>query len=135
FHLPCGECTITLEDIQLQLELPVDESVLTGSIQSVDWRAICYDILGAIPDNIYGGRIEMGWLRDTFPESGNDSTEVERIRYARAYILEILRGYLMSDMSRNLVHLRWLLKLVDFRADGELSWRSVVFSTLYQEMC
>ncbi|MBA0759763.1 hypothetical protein Gotri_022599, partial [Gossypium trilobum] len=30
----------------------------------------------------------MGWLRDTFPELGNDSTEVERIRYAKAYILE-----------------------------------------------
>ncbi|MBA0865513.1 hypothetical protein Goshw_012863, partial [Gossypium schwendimanii] len=57
----------------------------------------------------------MGWLRDTFQEPGNDSTEVERIRYARAYILEMIGGYLMSDLSRNLV-LRWLLKLVDFRA-------------------
>ncbi|KAH1107277.1 hypothetical protein J1N35_011045 [Gossypium stocksii] len=50
-----------------------------GSIQSGDWGAICYDLLGVIPDNIYGGQIEMGWLQDTFPESGNDSTEVERI--------------------------------------------------------
>ncbi|MBA0682042.1 hypothetical protein Goari_023799 [Gossypium aridum] len=48
FHLPCGECTITLEDVQLQLGLPVDESVLTGSVQSADWGAICYDLLGAI---------------------------------------------------------------------------------------
>ncbi|MFQ6650389.1 hypothetical protein Gotur_022119 [Gossypium turneri] len=48
----------------------------------------------------------MGWLRDTFPESENDSTEVERIRYARAYILEIIEGYLMLDLSQNLVHLR-----------------------------
>ncbi|MFQ6621537.1 hypothetical protein Gotur_001543 [Gossypium turneri] len=55
FHLPCGECTITLKDVQLQLGLPVDRSVLTGSIQSVDTGAICYDLLGAIPDNIYGG--------------------------------------------------------------------------------
>ncbi|MBA0881748.1 hypothetical protein Goshw_029620 [Gossypium schwendimanii] len=31
FHLPCKECTITLEDVQLQLRLSVDESVLTGS--------------------------------------------------------------------------------------------------------
>ncbi|MBA0776108.1 hypothetical protein Gotri_011161 [Gossypium trilobum] len=51
FHLPCGECTITLEDVQLQLELPVDGS-----------GVICYDLLGAILDNIYRGRIEMGWL-------------------------------------------------------------------------
>ncbi|MBA0607028.1 hypothetical protein Godav_019396, partial [Gossypium davidsonii] len=113
FRLQCGECTITLEDVQLQLGLLVDGSVLTGSAQSIDWGAICYDLLGMIPDNIYEVRIEMGWLRDTFLKPGDDSTEVERIRYARAYILEILGGYLMSDKSRNLVHLRWLLKLVD----------------------
>ncbi|MFQ6626023.1 hypothetical protein Gotur_005849 [Gossypium turneri] len=39
----------------------------------------------------------MSWLRYTF-------------------ILKIIGGYLMSDLSRNLVHLRWLLKLVNFRA-------------------
>ncbi|MFQ6651646.1 hypothetical protein Gotur_023888, partial [Gossypium turneri] len=75
------------------------------------------------------------WLRNTFPEPGNDSTEVERIRYVRAYILEIIGSYLMLDLSRNLVHLRWLLKLVDFRAAGELSWGSVMLATLYREMC
>ncbi|KAG8478361.1 hypothetical protein CXB51_028113 [Gossypium anomalum] len=32
FHLPCGECTIILEDVQLQLGLLVDGSVLTGSL-------------------------------------------------------------------------------------------------------
>ncbi|MFQ6628585.1 hypothetical protein Gotur_007431 [Gossypium turneri] len=51
-HLPCGECTITLEDVQLQLGLSVDGSVLTRFVQS-----------------------------DTFLEPGNDSTEVEIIRY------------------------------------------------------
>ncbi|MBA0628656.1 hypothetical protein Godav_023339 [Gossypium davidsonii] len=40
----------------------------------------------------------------------------------------------MPDLSRNLVHLRWLLKLVDFRAVGELSWGSIVLETLYLEM-
>ncbi|KAK5846041.1 hypothetical protein PVK06_002307 [Gossypium arboreum] len=64
----------------------------------------------------------MGWLRDTFLESGNNSTEVERIQYVRAYILDMIGGYLMSNLSQNLVHLRWLLKLVDFRAAGELTW-------------
>ncbi|MBA0876597.1 hypothetical protein Goshw_009152 [Gossypium schwendimanii] len=28
FHLPCGERTITLEDVQLQLRLPVDGLVM-----------------------------------------------------------------------------------------------------------
>ncbi|MBA0875545.1 hypothetical protein Goshw_026199 [Gossypium schwendimanii] len=62
----------------------------------------------------------MGWLRD-ISEQGNDLTEVEKIQYAQAYILEMIGGYLMPDFSRNLVHLMWLLKLVDFRATGCLS--------------
>ncbi|KAH1055540.1 hypothetical protein J1N35_033605 [Gossypium stocksii] len=103
FHLPCGKCTITLEDMQLQLGLPVDGYAVTGSTQSTDRGAICYELLGAIPDRIKGGWIEMGWLRDTFPKPDDDSTELERIQYARAYILEIIGGYLMPDLSRNLV--------------------------------
>ncbi|KAK5772736.1 hypothetical protein PVK06_049030 [Gossypium arboreum] len=106
FHLLCGECTITLEDERLQLRLSVDGSALTRSTQSADWGAVCYDLLGAIPDNIYGVRIEMGWLRDTFPEPENDSTKVERIRYARTYILEMIGGYLIPNLLRNLVDLR-----------------------------
>ncbi|MFQ6641612.1 hypothetical protein Gotur_014812 [Gossypium turneri] len=47
----------------------------------------------------------------------------------------MIGGYLMPDLSRNLVHLRWLLKLVDFRAVGEFSWESAVLATLYREMC
>ncbi|MFQ6640689.1 hypothetical protein Gotur_015920, partial [Gossypium turneri] len=59
FHLLCEECTITLEDVQLELGLPVDGSALTGSVQSIDWGVVCYALLGTILDNIYGGRIEM----------------------------------------------------------------------------
>ncbi|KAK5840565.1 hypothetical protein PVK06_009467 [Gossypium arboreum] len=76
FHFPCGECIISLEDVQLQLGLLVDGSVLIGSSQSADWGAICYDLLGAISDIIYRGRIDMGWLRETFLVLGDDSTEV-----------------------------------------------------------
>ncbi|MBA0710985.1 hypothetical protein Golax_010226 [Gossypium laxum] len=36
FHLPCGECTITLEDINLKLGLPVDWDIIMGPVVSVD---------------------------------------------------------------------------------------------------
>ncbi|KAH1114621.1 hypothetical protein J1N35_007999, partial [Gossypium stocksii] len=129
------ECSITLQDVHLQLRLPVDRYVVTGSTSSTDWGAVCYELLGAIPDDINGGRIEMGWLRDTFSELDNDLTKLKRIRYARAYILKMIGGYLMPDLSRNLVHLRWLLKLVDFRAADKLSWGSAMLAMLYKEMC
>ncbi|MBA0824886.1 hypothetical protein Goarm_021523, partial [Gossypium armourianum] len=47
----------------------------------------------------------------------------------------MIGGYLMPDLSQNLVHLKWLLKLVDFRSAGELSWGSVMLSILYRKMC
>ncbi|MFQ6651917.1 hypothetical protein Gotur_024041 [Gossypium turneri] len=81
-----------------------------------------------------GGKVEMGWLRDTFPDPDEDSTKIERIRYVRAYILQLIGGYLMPHTSWSRAHLRWLLKLVDFRAAGELSWGSAVLATLYQEI-
>ncbi|MBA0837657.1 hypothetical protein Goarm_009797 [Gossypium armourianum] len=46
----------------------------------------------------------------------------------------MIRGYLMLNLSRNLVHLRWLLKLVDFRAVGKFSWGSAILAPLYWEM-
>ncbi|KAK5839931.1 hypothetical protein PVK06_008790 [Gossypium arboreum] len=57
-----GECTITLKGVQLQLGLPVDRYAVTETAQSADWGAVCYELLGAILDNINEGRIEMGWL-------------------------------------------------------------------------
>ncbi|MBA0875755.1 hypothetical protein Goshw_019185 [Gossypium schwendimanii] len=36
FHLSCRECTITLDDVQLQLRFPVDGSILTESVQFAD---------------------------------------------------------------------------------------------------
>ncbi|MBA0772194.1 hypothetical protein Gotri_007610 [Gossypium trilobum] len=54
----------------------MDESILTKSAQSADWGAICYDLLGKISDTIYGGRIDMGPLRETFLVLGDDSTQV-----------------------------------------------------------
>ncbi|KAH1092415.1 hypothetical protein J1N35_019672 [Gossypium stocksii] len=60
FHLPCEEWTITLEDMHLQLRLPVDGDAVTGSVHSANWGAVCYELLGAILDNINGGQIEMG---------------------------------------------------------------------------
>ncbi|MBA0759770.1 hypothetical protein Gotri_022606, partial [Gossypium trilobum] len=62
FHLSCSECTIILEDVHLQLGLPVDGLVVTRSVHFVDWGGVCGELLDSIPKMIYGGRIEMSWL-------------------------------------------------------------------------
>lgn len=77
FHLPCDKCTITLEDMQLQLELPVNGSVVIGTVH-VDWKAVCNELLGLVLETIFGGKIKMAQIRRNFGELDKDSTEVER---------------------------------------------------------
>ncbi|KAG8473357.1 hypothetical protein CXB51_035500 [Gossypium anomalum] len=48
----------------------------------------------------------------------------------RIIFTEIIEGYLMPNKSQNLVHLRWLMKLIDFRVASKLSWGSAVLATL-----
>ncbi|KAK5818966.1 hypothetical protein PVK06_023920 [Gossypium arboreum] len=49
FHLSCKECIITLEDVALQLELPVDEAVVKGLSKVPDVVLRCYQLLGQSP--------------------------------------------------------------------------------------
>ncbi|KAG8473281.1 hypothetical protein CXB51_035204 [Gossypium anomalum] len=51
--------------------------------------------------------VESRWAGCETHSWSQGMTEVERIRYAGTYILEMIGGYLMPDLSRNLVHLRW----------------------------
>ncbi|QHO30032.1 uncharacterized protein DS421_8g229910 [Arachis hypogaea] len=57
FHLPWGECTVTLEDVAMQLGLPVDGQPVSGTLRS--WSKFhqrdiwewCHELLGVLlPD-------------------------------------------------------------------------------------
>ncbi|MBA0662548.1 hypothetical protein Goklo_006646, partial [Gossypium klotzschianum] len=89
FHLPCSECTITLQNVQLQLDLPVDGPVITRSVVIGDWSGIYKKLLGRVLETFFGGRIEMKWL--------------------------LIGGVLMLDKSQAFVHLSWLLQLIDLK--------------------
>ncbi|KAA3465584.1 Protein viaA [Gossypium australe] len=41
FHFPCGECTVTLEDVAVQLGLPIDGSPVTGVSAIADPFTLC----------------------------------------------------------------------------------------------
>ncbi|KAH1032059.1 hypothetical protein J1N35_044233 [Gossypium stocksii] len=52
FHLPCEEyvdCNITLEDVTLQLGLPINASVVTSVSTISEPTALCYNLLGVSP--------------------------------------------------------------------------------------
>ncbi|KAG8480860.1 hypothetical protein CXB51_025489 [Gossypium anomalum] len=67
-------------------------------------RVYYHSRICAIAIGIAGRWVRSRRLRDTFSEPDNDSTELERIRYAQAYILQMIGGYSMPDLSRNRQH-------------------------------
>ena len=56
-------------------------------------------------------------------------------QYARATILWLLGGQLLSDTSDNKVKLMYLPLLRDLDACGRLSWGSAVLAWLYRCLC
>uniref|UniRef100_A0A2N9G3G5 Aminotransferase-like plant mobile domain-containing protein n=1 Tax=Fagus sylvatica TaxID=28930 RepID=A0A2N9G3G5_FAGSY len=121
FHLPHGEMTITLQDVEVILGLPVDGEVLVGSTE-LNWSELCLQLLGVSPppNKLDGSRLNMKWLQDTFGVLPDDANEVTVQQYIRAYILELLGGSYFADKSGEKVHLMFLPMLEDFDAAGTL---------------
>ncbi|KAK5775069.1 hypothetical protein PVK06_042936 [Gossypium arboreum] len=81
FHLPCGECTVTLEDITLHFGLPIDESVVTSISAIAEPAALCYSLLGASLGNDESNFLDLKftWLKANFEHLSVNATEEELI--------------------------------------------------------
>ncbi|KAF1887493.1 hypothetical protein Lal_00040547 [Lupinus albus] len=100
FHLPNGECTITLQDVAYQLGLPIDGKPITGDT-SLDWVDLCVRLLGVAPTDrqIMGQRVQHTWLESIYQELPEDADEEVVEQHARAFILRMIGGFLMPDTS------------------------------------
>ncbi|RYR04690.1 hypothetical protein Ahy_B06g084471 [Arachis hypogaea] len=86
FHIPFRECTITLQDVAYQLELPMDGH---------------YEFLGVIPppSQVQKYAVNYSWFQETFGECPNGADEETVRRFARAYIMMLLAGPLQLLQS------------------------------------
>ncbi|XP_052481225.1 protein MAINTENANCE OF MERISTEMS-like [Gossypium raimondii] len=108
FHFPCGECTVTLED--LLGDSPGDgESYFSG--------------------------LPFTWLKAKYGQLSATATEGELMCVVRAYIMHIIGGEIMSDASNDNVHLMYLPLLADLSSVSSYSWGSTVLAVLYREFC
>ncbi|MFQ6668893.1 hypothetical protein Gotur_034367 [Gossypium turneri] len=89
FHFPCRECTVTLQDVALQLRLPIDGSPVTGVSSFTDPAALCYQLLGDSPGEgeSYFSGIKFTWLKAKIGQLSATATEGELMCAARAYIM------------------------------------------------
>ncbi|XP_016681148.1 serine/threonine-protein phosphatase 7 long form homolog [Gossypium hirsutum] len=136
FHFPCGECTVTLEDVAMQLGLPIDRSPVTRVSSFTDPAAVCYQLLGESPEDgdKYFFGIKFTWLKAKICGLSVTATEGELMCIARAYIMHMIGVVLMPDANGDSAHLSYLPLLADFSTARSYSWGSAVLATLYREL-
>ncbi|KAE8703470.1 hypothetical protein F3Y22_tig00110469pilonHSYRG00159 [Hibiscus syriacus] len=136
FHLSCGECTITLEDVALQLGVQTNGMPVVMSHEFNNVAQLCSLFLGKtpVPPECKGWHVRLSWLKNEFQLQPN-STEHEIIYATRAYILQLIGGILMPDKSGSYVHTQYLLFLRNFENNRQYSWGSTILAFLYREMC
>ncbi|XP_075665245.1 serine/threonine-protein phosphatase 7 long form homolog [Castanea sativa] len=140
FHMPHGEVTITLQDVEVLLRLPVDGEVITGSTQK-EWENVCEKFLGFRPVNnqrkeLHGQRILIQRLLEAVANPlPPNATEDQLHKYARCYILALLGDTIFMDKSGDRVHLMWVQQLEDLRNPRRYSWGSACLAWLYRELC
>jgi len=73
FHLPCGEMTVTLQDMAMILALPLEGVAATGIVQSDGWGDMVENMIGirppAPPEGVRDRKtsgVSSAWLRANF---------------------------------------------------------------------
>ncbi|XP_050277135.1 serine/threonine-protein phosphatase 7 long form homolog [Quercus robur] len=148
FHLPHGEMTITLQDMEVIMGVPVDGLPLVETIPSTgSWRDVCRRLLGYQPPErqlgkdkntgvLEGVSIKAKWLEDQFRNPlPVDAPEALVQKYARFYILELLGGTLFMDKSGERISIRYLQYFDPISNGKKYSWGSAALSWLYRHLC
>ncbi|KAL5159341.1 Serine/threonine-protein phosphatase 7 long form [Glycine soja] len=123
FHMRCGKCTITLQDVSVLLGLPVDGAPLIGQT-NLDWGELCEELLGVRPHEgeLQGSVVKLSWLAHHFSKINIHDGNVEHLqRFTRAWILRFIGGVLFVDKSSSKCN--------------TYAWGPAMLAYLYREMC
>ena len=103
FHLPYGEMTVTLQDVQKILGLKIRGRAVTGQCRSDGWREQVEGFLGielpaAGPRTRTSG-VPISWLWQHFGHCPADADAQTVSRYCRAWILHLFGCVLFPDAT------------------------------------
>ncbi|XP_027364324.1 serine/threonine-protein phosphatase 7 long form homolog [Abrus precatorius] len=135
FHLPCGECTITLEDVAMLLGLRCNGIAVTGSTNpnTLALQNMCEQLLGSRPksNDIEGSKIRLKWITKQLGWLTANS-DIRIAQHARGYVLSLLGHILMPNKSNSPVHGKFLQLLVNVHEIRMYSWGSSCLALLYR---
>ncbi|XP_075636544.1 serine/threonine-protein phosphatase 7 long form homolog [Castanea sativa] len=137
FHLPHGEMTITLQDVEVLLGIPIDGEAIVGTY-ALTWAVECEQMLGIVTNSVVlkGQRIQIKKLLEKIDQGLPDGAkEVAVHQYAQCYILALLGDTIFADKSSDRVHTMWLQMLRDLHNPPRYSWGSACLAWLYRELC
>ena len=129
--------TITLQDVEVLLGLPVDGRPLVA-LTSVESAELYRQLLGitTCEQALDRSCITLPWLSKQFQAPITTETNEQTVQqYARFYMLSILGGNIFVDKSNNKVHVVWTQFLEDFDQAREYSWGGAALAWMYKELC
>ncbi|RYQ97985.1 hypothetical protein Ahy_B08g094063 isoform A [Arachis hypogaea] len=121
FHLPVGECAVTLEDVAMIFGLSIDGLPVTGMTLS-SFKALeaeCLHQFGVAPrkSDCRGSGIKLTWLRDL--KERLQLTDENSIQvYVKCHIMLLIGTILFGDKS-----------------GASYSWGSACLAHLYRSLC
>ena len=119
FHLPHGEMTIKLQDMEVIMGVPIDGLPVVG-FTSTNWGNLYAKLLGhRSPNKAIGAseniamlcrpRVKVCWLESQFSDPiPADAIDLLMQQYVRFYILEMLGGMLFIDKSGERLSIMYL---------------------------
>ncbi|XP_042016143.1 protein MAIN-LIKE 1-like [Salvia splendens] len=127
FHLPVGEVTVTLQDVQNLWGLRAAGRVFTGCDYPIgyeDWPSKCRDVLGWIPDaeteTKHGGLLMTSLINQATMPLGDGLHEYAYVQRARIHALILLGGLILPDTTGCKVPFMWINAFDDPEDDFEV---------------
>ena len=140
FHLPHGKMTITLQDVEVIMGLPIEGEAMVRPSKRT-WTDVCAEMLGIQIANgpqivLKGQRILIPALVERIRQPlSPDTNEIQVHQYAHCYILALLGDMVFLDKSGDSVHLMWLEFMQNLCNPHKYSWGSAALSWLYRQLC
>lgn len=142
FHLPFGEMTITLDDIEHICGIPIMGKPVTGmgsKIEYEDMIELMIKTLGcdyevAVRGTHESYAVTLEWIRALFAECPINPTEEELKQRARGFLWYLLGCTLFTNKSGNKISVYYLECLSVLEDIGKWAWGSAALAMLYKNL-